>query len=166
MPGGGDLELFDNDRLVKRFSTDGDIGATMLNYRTTPGIHNLKLLTVQNRPVRLLGWTTDRDNGVTYEALGINGAQASIMFRWKDTMVADSLRQRNPALIVLAYGSNESSDPNWTGNSYQTMFSALLQRLRTDCPTASILVLGPADRMMRMRNGSVKKLVQVASTGS
>src|SRR6202030_1584242 len=122
-------------------------------YQTTPGTHTLKLLTLQNRPVRLLGWATDRDTGVTYESLGINGAQASIMFRWKETMVADDLKQRDPALIVLAYGSNEASDPNWTGESYQAMFSALLKRLRSDCPAASILVLGPTDRMIRTRTG-------------
>ena len=155
MPGGGELELFDNDQMVKRFSTDGDIAATMLPYQTSPGIHTLKLLTLQNRPVRLLGWSTDRDSGVTYESLGINGAQASIFFRWKDTMVASYLQQRDPALIVLAYGSNEASDPNWTGESYQAMFAALLKRLRTDCPAASILVLGPTDRMVRTRAGVV-----------
>jgi len=155
MPGGGQLELFDNDQLVKQFSTDGDIQAAMLPYRTSPGQHHLKLLTLQNRPVRLLGWSTDRDSGITYESLGINGAEASIMFRWKDTMVASYLQQRDPALIVLAYGSNEASDPNWTGESYQAMFSALLKRLRADCPAATILVLGPTDRMIRTRAGVV-----------
>ncbi len=155
MPGGGDLELFDNDQLMKRFSTDGDLAATMLSYRTTPGTHTLKLLTLQNRPVRLLGWATDRDAGVTYEALGINGAQASIFFRWNESMIADDLKQRNPALIVLAYGSNEASDLNWTADSYQAMFSALLKRLRAAAPAASILVLGPTDRMIRTRAGVV-----------
>ncbi|HEY3839008.1 MAG TPA: GDSL-type esterase/lipase family protein [Bryobacteraceae bacterium] len=155
MPGGGDVELIDNDQIVKTFSTDGDIAATMVNYRTTPGMHTLKLLTLQNRPVRLLGWATDRDSGVTYEALGINGAQASIFFRWNENMIADDLKLRNPALIVLAYGSNEASDPNWTEEGYQAMFTTLLKRLKTDCPNASILVLGPTDRMMRMRTGSV-----------
>jgi lysophospholipase L1-like esterase len=155
MPGGGELELIDNDQIVKHIFTDGDISATMVSYRTTPGIHTLKLLTLQNRPVRLLGWVTDRDNGVTYEALGINGAQASIFFRWKEDMIADDLKQRDPALIVLAYGSNEASDPNWTQESYQAMFSALLKRLKIACPNASILVLGPTDRMMRTRYGVV-----------
>ncbi len=155
MPGGGELELFDNDQLVKQFSTDGEIAATMFTYKTSPGTHNLKLLTLQNRPVRLLGWATDRDSGVTYEALGINGAQASIFFRWKESMIAADLKQRNPALIVLAYGSNEASDPNWTEDSYQAMFSTLLKRLRAGSPDASILVLGPTDRMMRTRAGVV-----------
>ena len=57
------------------------------------------------------------------------------------------LHQRDPALLVLAYGSNEASDGSWTGDSYREMFSALLRRLREDCPAASILVLGPTDRM-------------------
>jgi lysophospholipase L1-like esterase len=155
MPGGGKLELLDNDRLVKEFSTDGETAASMFSYKTTPGTHTLKLVTLQNQPVRLLGWATDRDTGVTYESLGINGAQASIFFRWKEAMIAANLKQRNPALIVLAYGSNEASDPNWTAESYQAMFSALLKRLRTNCPQAAILVLGPTDRMMRTRTGMI-----------
>jgi lysophospholipase L1-like esterase len=155
MPGGGEVELFDNGDLVKKFSTDGDVEPMMLAYRTAPGIHTLKLLTLQNRPVRLLGWSTDLDSGITYEALGINGAEASVIFRWNDAMVAQYLQQRNPSLIVLAYGSNEASDPNWTEAAYQAMFSALLKRLHTDSPAASILVLGPTDRMMRTRAGVV-----------
>jgi lysophospholipase L1-like esterase len=70
-------------------------------------------------------------------------------------MIADDLKLRDPALIILAYGSNEASDPNWTEESYQAMFSALLKRLRAASPTASILVLGPTDRMMRTRAGVV-----------
>jgi lysophospholipase L1-like esterase len=154
-PGGGELELFDNGQLVKTFSTDGDVAPMMLAYQTTPGIHTLKLLTLQNRPVRLLGWSTDLDSGMTYEALGINGAEASVIFKWNDAMVTQYLQQRNPSLIVLAYGSNEASDPNWTEPAYQAMFSALLKRLRADCPAASILVLGPTDRMVRTRAGVV-----------
>ncbi len=155
MPGGGEVELLDNGQPVKTISTDGETGAAMFPYRTTPGIHNLKLVTLQNRPVRLLGWSTDLDSGITYESLGINGAEASIIFRWNDAMLASYLAQRNPSLIVLAYGSNEASDPNWSEGSYQAMFSALLKRLRSVCPAASILVLGPTDRMIRTRAGVV-----------
>lgn len=154
-PGGGDLSLFDNDQLVQNFSTDGETGPGMLTYRTTPGSHNLKLVTLQNKPVRLTGWATDRDSGVTYEALGINGAEAAVMFRWNDAMFGSYLKHRDPALIVLAYGSNEASDPRWNDESYQAMFSAELKRLRALCPAASILVLGPTDRMIRRKNGVV-----------
>ena len=59
----------------------------MLPYQHHARHPHLKLLTLQYRPVRLFGWATDRDTGVTYEALGINGAEASVFFRWKDTHV-------------------------------------------------------------------------------
>jgi lysophospholipase L1-like esterase len=156
MPGGGEVELFDNNQSMRQFSTDGAIEAAMVSYRTSPGVHNLRLVTLQNRPVRILGWSTDLDSGITYESLGINGAQASIFFRWKETMIASYLKQRDPSLIVLAYGSNEAGDSNSTIERYQVKFSALLKRLRGDCPTASILVLGPTDRMMRTRTGVVQ----------
>jgi len=154
-PGGGDLELLDNGQVVKQFSTDGEISATFISVPLAPGDHTLKLVTLNNRPVRLLGWATDRDSGVTYESLGINGAEASLIFRWNETMLASYLKQRDPALIVLAYGSNESSDPRWNDESYQAMFSALLKRLHAAAPSASILVLGPTDRMVRTRRGVV-----------
>jgi lysophospholipase L1-like esterase len=71
-------------------------------------------------------------------------------------MLARYFQERNPALIVLAYGSNEASDSNWTRDSYRAMFSALLKRLRNDCPQASVLVLGPADRQTQTRKGPVQ----------
>jgi lysophospholipase L1-like esterase len=154
-PGGGDLELLDNGQVVKQFSTGGEIAAAFISVPLAPGDHTLKLVTLNNRPVRLLGWATDRDSGITYESLGINGAEASLIFRWNETMLASYLKQRDPALIVLAYGSNESSDPRWNDESYQAMFSALLKRLRAAAPSASILVLGPTDRMIRTRRGVV-----------
>jgi len=65
--------------------------------------------------------------------------------------LATYLQLRNPGLIVLAYGTNEASDPNMSAETYQPMFSELLQRLRHAAPAASILVLGPPDRWYRYR---------------
>jgi len=89
--------------------------------------------------VRLFGWVTEEDRGVTYETLGLSGAQASHMFRWGEAMLAGNIARRNPALIVLAYGTNDATNPQWTEESYREMFSKLLQRLRQDAPAASIL---------------------------
>ena len=99
---------------------------------------------------------------MTYEALsGINGdAEASVMMHWDENMLATYLQRRNPGMIVLAYGTNEASDPNWNGETYQAMFSSLLQRLRHDAPASTILVLGPTDRWSRTR-GVLKPLAGI-----
>ncbi|MCX6637965.1 MAG: SGNH/GDSL hydrolase family protein [Acidobacteria bacterium] len=150
-PGGGSLMLYDNGSAAGKISTSGDPGPGYHRYTTAPGLHRLELETLDRAPVRLYGWVTENERGVTYEALGINGAQASIVFRWDEALLADQLARRSPALIVLAYGTNEAGSRDWTEASYKLMFSALIQRLRQAAPAASILVIGPLDRLVRAR---------------
>lgn len=83
--------------------------------------------------------------------MGINGAEAGLIQRWDESMHAAYLQRRDPALIVLAYGTNEASDSKWTESSYLETFSAILQRLRRAAPAAAILVLGPPDRFIRVK---------------
>lgn len=148
-PGGGDLQLFDNGDPVEKISTSGELGPGYFTYAAKPGAHYFELQTLKRAPVRLFGWVTEKDKGVTYETLGINGAQASIVFRWDENLLASNIARRNPALIVLAYGTNEAGNSDWTQESYQQMFSSLIRRFRQAAPTASILVLGPPDRDYR-----------------
>ena len=150
-PGGGSLELADNGTTIGTISTDGEVGPGYYSAEVSPGPHHFELRTVSRAPVRLFGWVTEKDNGLTYETLGINGAQASIILRWDAGILADNLARRNPALIVLAYGTNEAGNPDWTQESYRAMFSTLVAKLREAAPAASILVLGPPDRFFRSR---------------
>ena len=80
-------------------------------------------------------------------------------------MLASNIARRNPALIVLAYGTNEATNPDWTHESYREMFSSLLQRLRQAAPTASILVLGPPDRDYRLKGrwATMEKLDRIVA---
>jgi lysophospholipase L1-like esterase len=154
-PGGGDLQLYDNGEPAGVISTDGVLGPGYFKYvmkpESGPGPHRFELETLRHAPVRLFGWVTEKERGVTYETLGINGAQASIVFRWDEALLASHIARRNPALIVLAYGTNEATNADWTQERYEQMFSALLQRMRAAAPTASILVMGPPDRDYRTR---------------
>jgi lysophospholipase L1-like esterase len=145
-PGGGSVALYDNDRRADEISTNGELGAGATAYEISPGPHRFKLVTLDSHPVRLFGWAADKDSGVTYEALGLNGAEAVVIEHWNEAMTATYLQNRNPGLIVLAYGTNEASDPSWDGDSYRRMFGDLLERLRRAAPAASILVVGPGDR--------------------
>ena len=148
-PGGGTLALYDNDQPLRQFSTDGAVAPSYITYDTAPGPHRFVLKTLDSGLVRLFGWVVDKPAGVTYEALGINGAEASIVLRWNESMLATDMHRRDPGLIVLAYGTNEASDSLWTPEKYRQAFSSVLQRLRTAAPAASILVIGPGDRWIR-----------------
>jgi lysophospholipase L1-like esterase len=153
-PGGGSVEVLVDDERRAEFSTDGaEMAAGAARYDLAPGLHSFKVVKLDARPVRLFGWVADRHAGVTYEALGINGAEAGVMLKWNEAMLATYLQRRNPGMIVLSYGTNEASDPSWTEEGYEAMFASLLARLRQAAPAASILVLGPGDRWSRTRYG-------------
>jgi lysophospholipase L1-like esterase len=150
-PDGGRLGLYDSDTAIEQFPTGGDLGPGFTTIETPAGRHHFVLRTLDPKPVRLFGWVADRDAGVTYEALGINGAEAAVMLKWNQEMLATYLQRRNPGLIVLAYGTNEATDPAWDPQSYQAMYSSLLEKLRAAAPAASILAIGPGDRWVRTR---------------
>jgi hypothetical protein len=151
-PGGGSVAVYVDEERRDEFSTDGaEMAPGAVWYDLSPGLHSFKVVTLDSRPVRLFGWVADRNAGVTYEALGINGAEAGVMLKWNEIMLATYLQRRSPAMIVLSYGTNEASDPSWTQEGYEAMFSSLLAQLRQAAPTASILVLGPGDRWSRTR---------------
>jgi lysophospholipase L1-like esterase len=124
--------------------TAGQFGAPV-----EPGPHHFEILTTEDAPVRLLGLGTENSAGVTYEAAGINGAEASLFLRWNEALQQPLLTAANPALVVLSYGTNEAGDRNWTEEGYASMFHRIIERVRRVAPNASILVVGPPDRAMR-----------------
>ena len=152
-PGGGSLELYDNGMPVDRVSTDGEMGAGYYRFETVPGPHKFELETLDQAPVRLFGWVAENPTGVTYEPLGINGASASIVFSWDEATLKSNIERRSPALIVLAYGTNEAGRKETTLEAYRETFSQLIKRFRDAAPAATILVIGPPDRYIRTRKG-------------
>jgi lysophospholipase L1-like esterase len=150
-PGGGSLELSDEDVPVDTISTDGDLAPGYYRREVKPGPHSYTLRTRDRAPVRLFGWVTGNPDGLTYETLGINGAQASMILNWDSAITASNIADRNPALIVLAYGTNEAGNPNLTMESYRDLLIEVIARFRKAAPAASILLVGPPDRFIRSK---------------
>jgi len=154
-PGGGALSLMSNGQPLQTISTDGPQGFGVFEQKVGAGAHRFEVQTLDNQPVRLLGWVAEKDRGVTVEPLGINGAQFGTFRHWNPQLLTSQVSRRSPALILLAYGTNEASNRDLTYEGYKATVSAFLRQLRQAAPTASILVLGPPDRMSRTRAGAV-----------
>jgi len=150
-PGGGQVELSVDGAPVATVDTDGDSGAGTYQYAATPGVHQYTARTVSAAPVRLFGWVAQNQAGVTYETFGINGAQANLMLDWNLDVLSSELMNRDPALIVLAYGTNEALSRTWTAEEYRAALTQIIQRLRAAAPVASILLIGPPDCEHRLR---------------
>jgi lysophospholipase L1-like esterase len=145
-PGGGSLRFTDNDGEPVEIETSGtETGPGTFTYTCTPGDHHFEVTTEEPAPVTLFGWVATQP-GVTWESIGINGAEAPLILKWDQALFSRYLKDDSPALIVLAYGTNEAAGRDWDEESYQQTFASIVDALHQYVPESSILVVGPPDR--------------------
>jgi lysophospholipase L1-like esterase len=144
-PEGGAMEVWVDDNLLGTVSTVGELRPATLPLAEVPGPHKYMLKTLTPEPVRLFGTVIQNKSGITWETMGINGAYAPMIGDWDEGILSAHLAKRKPALIVLAYGTNEANGPRWDGNDYYNSLKKVVTRFRSAAPTASILIVGPPD---------------------
>ncbi|MFJ2365371.1 SGNH/GDSL hydrolase family protein [Pseudomonas sp. NPDC087697] len=143
--------------------------ATSGHWRFSPTINNLNLpvdlAITGHQDVELGGWNVEsqQDTGVTYSALGVNGATLKILDKWQ-TGWQETLRALHPDLLILAYGGNEAFDDALDLGLYQADLSEKLALLRRILPDVVLLLIGPADSIkQRSANSCVERQPQKLS---
>jgi lysophospholipase L1-like esterase len=145
-PRGGSVRFADNGADVAEIPTDAtEIAPGTYSYICPSGDHHFEVTTEQGAPVTLLGFVATQP-GVTWESIGINGAEAPLILKWDQGLFSRYLKDNSPALIVLAYGTNEAASAAWDEASYQQAFASIIDSIHSYVPESSILVVGPADR--------------------
>jgi lysophospholipase L1-like esterase len=147
-PRGGSFDVFIDGVRQERVSTRGDPGGSRFAwFEVGEGPHDVEVRTVGDGDVRIFGMSLDRtETGVVVDALGINGAQVGTPLNWGEEHFAEQLRHRAPALVVLAYGTNESMEPTLDDEDFERRLVEVLGRVARATPAASCLILGPPDR--------------------
>ncbi len=111
-----------------------------------PHTQSLTLTTRGDGVVDMLGWTIQKSApGIIYDSQGIIGAQINIMEKWDKKAMRSDLHARKPALIVLAYGTNDGFGDKLTRDRYAKMVRTHLSFLQKTAPQASLLIMGPPD---------------------
>ena len=154
-PRGGDLQVTLDGTPLERIRTRSpEAGAGYARYEVPDGPHSLRVRTSGNGLVRLFGMALERERpGVIVDTLGINGARARYHLMWEDQLYREHLRRRNPDLVVLAYGTNESGDDQPIA-LYEAQLRQVVSRVRETVPNASCLLIGPSDRPTRLEDGT------------
>ncbi len=105
---------------------------------------------VGDGPVDLLGWGVERRGaGVLVEGHGINGATLDMLGNMDQEILRGDLAARPPALIILAYGTNEAVDPALTEDAYAAMLTERVRALKRLAPRSGIMLLGAPDSARR-----------------
>jgi lysophospholipase L1-like esterase len=145
--GGGALQILVDGALVKTISTYGPNGTFAHVAFNAPagGAHRLTLV-AKARGIEILDWNTERnDPGIIFDSFGVVGSTAGITGNWDPDIVSRQLADLHPALIILAYGTNEGADPDFNTADYSEIYGNLLAEIHQWSPASSILIISPTD---------------------
>ena len=154
-PRGGSFDVYVDGARAGHVATRAATAASAWRpFAVGDGAHRVEVVASGDGDVRLFGANLDRTQvGVTYDALGINGARITNALAWDETHIAEQIRHRDPDLVVLAYGTNESGDTDVPIDAYERELVDLLGRIARAAPSASCMLLGPPDRAIHTREG-------------
>jgi lysophospholipase L1-like esterase len=114
------------------------------------GPHRLTLEHGGGGVIDLFGIGMERQKpGVIVDSLGVVGRRLGSLRSWDWAIIGEQLATRDPRLVVLQYGTNESDDPDLNLDDLARYYDETILRIRAAAPTASILILGPPDTATR-----------------
>jgi lysophospholipase L1-like esterase len=110
------------------------------------GWHTVELRAAGPGQTRLFGLSVERKQpGLVIDTLGVRGTRAASLLFWDQALWQEALRQRAPDLVVLAYGTNETTDRGQPIEEYAASLERVLARVRQVLPDASCVLVGPGD---------------------
>jgi lysophospholipase L1-like esterase len=157
-PGGGDAVLTVPGQEAETLSTRGPKKIARVHAVDMPdGPGQLTVKVWGNGDVRMFGVALERDQpGVVYDALGANGARIRLWDAMSEPHWEAALALREPALIILQYGTNESEDDDFTLEKYEAALDRTLTKIEKAAGGVSILIAAPLDRAERGEGGKLR----------
>jgi lysophospholipase L1-like esterase len=146
-PGGGTLRIrVDRGRAFALSTAAPSTRIKRYAVKLRGTAHEIALGTEGSRPVVLLGWSSERRRpGIIYENHGTIGATVRLLTEMTPAAVSFELQDRQPALLIVAFGTNEGFASTLDLGQYAASFRAAVAALHREAKGADILVLGPPD---------------------
>jgi lysophospholipase L1-like esterase len=147
-PGGGSFEVLVDKVSMGTIATAAPIARSAYRGFDVPeGPHRIEIRSAGDNDVRVFGVAFERSQrGIVLDALGIKGARVPTLLSWDETHWGEQVSHRDPALVILAYGTNDSVDVEVPPAEFQAELVEAIGRVKKAVPRASCLVLGPPDR--------------------
>ncbi|MCS7078183.1 MAG: LysM peptidoglycan-binding domain-containing protein [Bacteroidia bacterium] len=88
-----------------------------------------------------LSFELEKENGILYHAVGINGAPFEAILR--QNLMEDQIKEMNPDLVIIDMGGNEYYGRGVHKESYTERLTKIVKNIHQWCPNASILLSSP-----------------------
>ncbi len=145
-PGGGRARLRIDGRVVGEADLAGaSFDVQALSWNAPAAAARRVDVDAQGGAVRVLGVALESAPGLTYSPLWVNGAQAEWLLRVPQPVLTGLLRGEAPAVVVLAYGTNEACDSSFDAGAYEAGLQRVLALLRAAVPGAALVLVAPPD---------------------
>jgi lysophospholipase L1-like esterase len=156
-PGGGRLSVYSGGIRLGEIDTQAAQQQEGFASFTLPEKAKSVELRVTSGTVRLFGVEFGKAQpGVIYSSLGVNGAHIGMLAtRFREDHWSRILQHVKPDLVVLNYGTNESTSMEFVDSSYEKTLRTAIARVRKALPKSSILIMSPMDRGQREMSGQI-----------
>lgn len=146
-PWGGDIAVsVDGDAPVELPTRAAKLEPRYHTFERPVGWHEVEIRTLGPGGARLFGLSVERAQpGLVIDTLGIRGTRAANMLLWNQELWEEHVRRRSPDLVLLAYGTNETTDRGQPISEYSEALGQVLSRIRRALPGASCVLVGPGD---------------------
>lgn len=151
---GGSFNVIVDGKRVSTVVTEAKKRApSRVIFKVPAGSRRLKISPAGDGEIDLLSVSLyrKRTGGVAYVSHGISGETVNIIDRWSQKIVRWQFRHLNPALVIVAYGTNEGFNYRLKPAEYERDFRARLAFLKSAAPNASFVILGAPDAAMLPR---------------
>jgi len=125
-------------------------------YDLPDGPHTLSLRAVGGGESRLYGVVLERDEpGVVYDSLGLVGGRAQRLLNLKAAHIKRQIAHRDPDLLVLGFGGNESANSWLNMERYEQELVQVVKHMRAGKPKMACLLFAPLDQGEHDKRGKV-----------
>lgn len=137
-PWGGSFQMEVHGRAPVVVSTRGPAKVSRKVSVSVPdGAASMTIRTLGGGDVRMFGVVLERDvPGVVYDALGALGGRANLWEAMNAEHWKEQLQLRDPALVILQYGTNESEMGHIDDALYTKWMTDLIGKVRDAVPSA------------------------------
>lgn len=154
--GGGPIEIKVDGKKHVTLQTRADVTEDAFEVIEVPdGTHSLSLRAMGSE-VRLYGLVLERATpGVVYDSLGLVGARADRLLNAKPEHMHAQIAHRDPDLLVLGFGGNESANDWLNPEQYERELLQVVRFMRAAQPEMACMLFGPLDQAERDARGRI-----------
>jgi len=154
-PSGADYEVFINNASQGVYSSRSPSPrSTFRRFEVSNMARELRIVPRGEGLFRLLGISLESaPSGVIVDNIGQRSAVVTQLLRIDERHWREQFAWRQPSLIILSFGANQTSADNIDVESTARSIGRALERIRQAAPGASYLLMSALDRAVRASDG-------------